>query len=318
MRERIISFVIPCYRSEATIGNVINEIVCEMRSHDKCEYEIIAVNDRSPDNVYEKLREIARENRRVKVIDLAKNMGKHAAMMAGYSVVTGDIIVNLDDDGQCPLDHLWELLAPLGQGYDISIAKYPKKMESAFKRFGSAVNALMARVLIGKPNDLVISNFSAMKRFVCEELIRYENAYPYIDGLFLRTTSNIANVEMEERKRISGSTGYTFSKSLKLWVNGFTSFSVKPLRIATVLGLFISLMGFLFALSVIIRKIFYPEIAAGYSSLMAVQLFIGGIVMLLLGLIGEYVGRIYISINNSPQYVIRETINCEVKSNAEG
>ncbi len=304
-----LSFVIPCYRSENTIEDVLQEINTIVSKYPTYEYEIIMVNDCSPDNVYVKLKEIAKMNRLVKVIDLAKNMGKHAAMMAGYSKVTGDIIVNLDDDGQCPLDQLWNLLKPLEEGWDISIAKYPHKKENAFKRFGSMVNTLMARWIIGKPKDLYISNFSAMKRFVCQEMLRYQNAYPYIDGLFLRTTSNITNVEMEERERISGSTGYTFVKSLKLWVNGFTSFSVKPLRLATILGFFVAFTGFTAALYVIIRKIMFPEIAAGYSSLMAVILLIGGIIMVLLGIIGEYIGRIYICINNSPQYVIRETIN---------
>lgn len=313
--KKMISFVIPCYRSENTIEGVITEIRHEMEYHKEVPYEIITVNDRSPDHVFQVLNALAAEDPQVKVIDLAKNMGKHAAMMAGYSVVSGDIIVNLDDDGQCPLDHLWELLAPLDKGYDISIAKYPRKMESAFKRFGSCINTLMARAVIGKPKDLAMSNFSAMRRFVCQELMRYRNAYPYIDGLFLRTTSNIANVEMEERERVSGSTGYTFLKSLKLWVNGFTAFSVKPLRLATVAGFFTSLFGFVFAIFVVVRKMLHPELAAGYSSLMAVLLFIGGIIMLCLGLIGEYVGRIYISINNSPQYVIRDKINCEGPSN---
>jgi len=308
--ENKISFVIPCYRSENTIKNVIDEITLEMTTHPECDYEIIAVNDRSPDKVFDVLQGIADENRRVKVIDLAKNMGKHAAMMAGYSVVTGDIIVNLDDDGQCPLDHLWELIAPLDEGYDISIAKYPKKMESVFKRVGSNINALMARFVIGKPKDLFISNFSAMKRFVCRELIRYKNAYPYIDGLFLRTTSSIINVEMEERERVSGSTGYTFLKSMKLWINGFTAFSVRPLRTATLLGLIVALTGFIYGIFIVIQKLLHPDILVGYSSLMAVILFVGGIIMLLLGMIGEYVGRIYICINSSPQYVIRDRINC--------
>lgn len=311
MEEKKISFVIPCYRSEATIENVICEIICEMKTHDKYDYEIIAVNDRSPDNVYDKLREIAKANQRVKVVDLAKNMGKHAAMMAGYSKVTGDIIVNLDDDGQCPLDRLWDLLAPLNEGYDIAIAKYPQKKETWFKRFGSHLNSVMAKTIIGKPSELSISNFSAMKRFICKEMMRYRNAYPYIDGLFLRTTSNIINVEMEERERLSGTTGYTFLKSLKLWVNGFTAFSVKPLRIATLLGFIVALLGFAYGIYIIVRRILNPEILMGYSSLMAVLLAIGGVIMLLLGMIGEYVGRIYISINNSPQYVIRSTINCE-------
>ena len=150
-----------------------------------------------------------------------------------------------------------------------------------------------------------------MKRFVCEELIRYQNAYPYIDGLFLRTTSNIKNVEMEERERASGTTGYTFLKSLKLWVNGFTTFSVKPLRLATVLGSVVALIGFIYGLYIIVRRILNPEMLVGYSSLMAVLLFVSGIIMLMLGLIGEYIGRIYISINNSPQYVIRDEVNFE-------
>lgn len=152
-----------------------------------------------------------------------------------------------------------------------------------------------------------------MRRFVCDELIRYRNAYPYIDGLFLRTTSNIVNVKMEERERLSGTTGYTFMKSLKLWVNGFTAFSVKPLRLATLLGFIVALLGFAFGIYIVVRKIMNPAMLIGYSSLMTVLLCIGGIVMLLLGVIGEYVGRIYISINNSPQYVIRETINLEEK-----
>lgn len=311
MRERKISFVIPCYRSEHTIEGVIDEIKYAMNIHPECEFEIVTVNDRSPDDVLSVLKALAKENRNIKVIDLAKNMGKHAALMAGFSKVTGDIIVNLDDDGQCPIDQLWNLLDPLDEGADISIAKYPQKKESRFKRFGSGVNTLMARMIIGKPKGLAMSNFSAMKRFVCEELIRYRSAYPYIDGLYLRTTSSIANVVMEERERLSGTTGYTFLKSLKLWVNGFTAFSVRPLRAATAIGFIVALSGFLYGLYIVVKKILNPAMLVGYGSIMAALLFIGGTIMLLLGMLGEYVGRIYICINNSPQYVIRDTINCE-------
>lgn len=306
---RKISFIVPCYKSEDTIEGVITEIQRTVEN-EVC-YEIITVNDSSPDNVLCVLKRIAGKNASIKVVDLAKNMGKHAALMAGYSQAEGEVIVGVDDDGQCPLDKLWELLKPLDQGYDISIARYPIKKQSMFKNFGSSVNALMARLLIGKPKDLQLSNFYAMKRFVCDEILRYQNPYPYIDGLFLRTTSKIANVDMEERERVSGTTGYTFYKSLKLWVNGFTAFSVKPLRLATVLGFVVAFFGFILAFRTVIMRIFHPEVAAGYSSLMASILFIGGIIMLLLGIIGEYVGRIYISINNSPQYVIREIITAE-------
>lgn len=305
------SFVIPCYHSELTIKDVIDEIRCKMMECSDWDYEIIAVNDCSPDNVLLRLKDLAENNGKLKVIDLAKNSGKHAAVMAGYSVAKGDIIVNLDDDGQCPMDKLWDLIEPLNNGYDISMAKYPVKKQSAFKNFGSKINSLMAQFLIGKPRNLYLSNFSAMKRFVVDEIKKYDKPYPYMDGLMLRTSSQIANVDMEERERAAGVGHYTFIKSLKLWLNGFTAFSVKPLRISTVLGAICALIGFVFGTVTIINKLIHPEMQAGYSSTMAVLLFIGGMIMMMLGMIGEYIGRIYICINNSPQYVIRETVNID-------
>ncbi len=305
----MISFVIPCYYSELTIKSVVAEIQTIMLERKNFNYEIIAVNDCSPDNVLDVLRKLSFNENQLKVIDLAKNVGKHAAMMAGYSVVLGDIIVNLDDDGQCPMNKLWDLIEPLQNGYDISIARYPHQKQSAFKNFGSEVNSLMEKILIGKPKALHLANFSALKRFVVDEIVKYKNPYPYMSGLFLRTTSKICNVDMEERERLAGVGHYTFIKSLRLWLNGFTAFSVKPLRISTILGAVCAIIGFLFGILTIINKIIHPEIQAGYSSTMAILLFIGGMIMMMLGMIGEYIGRIYICINNSPQYVIRDKIN---------
>lgn len=306
------SFVIPCYCSDALVGDVLNEITAVLREKNEYQYEIIAVNDASPDQVLDVLKKRAKINKNIKILDLAKNCGKHAALMAGYRYSRGDIIISLDDDGQCPLEHLWDLIEPLENGYDISIAKYPVKKQSAFKNFGSHMNNLMACALLKKPRDLQISNFSAMKRFICLEILNYQNPYPYIDGLFLRSTGKIANVLMEERERAVGTSGYTFWKSLSLWLNGFTAFSVRPLRVATALGGIISAFGFLFGIWVVVSKLLHPEIMAGYSSLMAVLLFVGGMIMILLGLIGEYIGRIYICLNNSPQYVIRERTNFDL------
>ena len=138
---------------------------------------------------------------------------------------------------------------------------------------------------------------------------KYDKPFPYLSGLLLRTTSKICNVDMIERERAAGVGHYTFIKSLKLWLNGFTAFSVKPLRISTVLGAICALIGFVFGIITVVNKLLHPEMQAGYSSTMAVILFIGGMIMMMLGMIGEYIGRIYICINNSPQYVIRNTIN---------
>ena len=318
MKPNKLSFVIPCYGSEHTIEYVINEILEVVSQRNGYEYEIICVNDASPDNVLSVLKKIAEKNHRVKVVDLAKNFGKHSAVMAGYSLVTGDYVVNLDDDGQCPMDRLWDLVDPLVEDQaDMTMAEYPKKKQSALKNFGSHVNSLMSRTLINKSKELQFSNFSVMKSYVIHEIIKYDNPYPYLEGLILRTTNRILNVRMEERGRYADKGNFTLIKSLSLWFNGFTAFSVKPLRIATFIGLVCSLLGFVAGIIVVIRKLVNPHIAMGYSSTMAIILFIGGMLMLMLGMIGEYIGRIYISINNSPQYVIRNTINIKLEKDNE-
>lgn len=305
-----ISFVIPCYGSQLTISEVIEEIILVMSQRPEHSFEVIAVNDSSPDEVFDVLKKIAFEDRRIKVIDLARNQGKHAALMAGYSIVRGDVIVNLDDDGQCPMDRLWDLVDSLSDKADIAMAGYLKKEQSLFKNFGSKINDVMAQILLNKPSEMQLSNFSAVKRFVIDEIRRYKNPFPYLDGLFLRSTNRIVNIPMKERKREIGKGNYTFRKSLSLWLNGFTAFSVKPLRFASIMGFFCAFIGFVFGAYVIIKKIMNPDVLIGYSSIMAVLLFIGGLCMGMIGMLGEYVGRIYISINNAPQYVIRETINC--------
>ena len=305
----LLSFVIPCYKSEKTVSSVIDEIISIVVKKPDYDYEILAVNDCSPDNVYDVLLTLAKNNSKIKVIDLAKNVGKHAALMAAFSVIKGDYIVCVDDDGQCPVDNLWKLLEPLDKGYDMSVAKYPKKKQSGFKNLGSRMNALMTRILLDKPKEFVFSNFVARKRFVCESIINYKNPYPYLEGLSLNVTHNIAFVPMEERDRISGTSGYSFRKSISLWLNGFTAFSVKPLRVSSLIGLICAVAGFIFGLITIIRKLLISNISVGWSSTVSIMLFIGGLIMLMLGMIGEYIGRIYISINNSPQFVIRATMN---------
>lgn len=306
-----LSFVIPCYGSQDTIESVILELEQVMCERSDYSYEIICVNDGSPDNVLAVLRQLTQTHDKLIVVDLAQNMGKHAAVMAGYSLVTGDYVVVLDDDGQCPANELWRLYDALGDYYDIAMADYPVKKQSAFKNFGSGVNARMSEILLEKPKDVKFTNFCILRRYVVDEIKKYKNPYPNLDGLSLRTTKRITNVKMEERERIAGKGNFNFFRSISLWMNGFTAFSVKPLRISTILGVLTAAIGFIVGIIVVVRRLIYPEIPMGYSSLMAAILFIGGIIMIMLGLIGEYIGRIYICINNSPQYVIREILRGE-------
>ena len=268
----------------------------------------VLVNDCSPDDTYEVIKKLCKENDNITGIDLAKNFGQHSALMAGFRHAKGDIMICLDDDGQTPAQEADKLIKAIEEGADVVYAKYVHKHHSGFRNFGSHINELMTRVMLGKPKDLFVSSYFAVKRFIAEEIIRYEHAYPYVIGLVLRSTKNIVNVEVNHRDRWLGVSGYTLGKLLNLWFNGFTAFSVKPLRIATMSGVVFAVLGFLYGIYTIMKKIFIhpPGLVTGFSALMSVLVFMGGMLMLMLGLVGEYMGRMYLSMNRSPQYVIRE------------
>lgn len=303
-----VSFVIPCYRSSLTIGNVVKEIQDTMNSMAGYSFEIILVNDCSPDDTFDVIRKLCEENKNICGVNLAKNFGQHAALMAGFCQVTGDILVCLDDDGQTPADEVGKLLAEIEAGQDVVYASYEHKKHSSFRNFGSWVNEKMLQFLLGKPKELYVSSYFAARRFIVDEMLRYENAYPYVIGLVLRSTKRIVNVPVSHREREIGTSGYTLGKLLALWFNGFTAFSTKPLRIATASGTVFAGLGFLYALYTIIKKFVNPAVPMGFSSLMSAILIIGGLILLVLGLVGEYIGRMYICMNSAPQYVIRDLV----------
>lgn len=307
--KQLVSFVIPCYRSAQTVGGVVQEIRESMAALPQYRYEIVLVNDASPDDTFETIRALCRENRDICGVNLARNFGQHAALMAGFRYVRGDIVVCLDDDGQTPAGEAGKLLSEIEAGSDVVYAKYTNKRHSGFRNFGSRINELMTRVMLGKPKELYLSSYFAAKRFVVEEMLRYENPYPYVIGLVLRTTKKITNVEVTHREREVGASGYTMGKLLGLWFNGFTAFSVKPLRVATVIGVLSACAGFVYGIFTIVKKFINPAVPVGFSALMAAVVFFCGLILLMLGIIGEYIGRIYISMNNSPQYVIRECLD---------
>lgn len=309
-----VSVVIPCYCSEKTISSVVQRTETVMENHPLYDYEIICVNDCSPDGTLSVLHSLATMNKKIKVLDLARNFGQHSALMAGFNYVTGDVVVCLDDDGQTAPEDMFRLIAKIEEGYDVSSARYVQEHRSLLRRLGSKVSMAMSHRLVGMPKNIELNSFCAFKRFVSDEVIKYKNAYPFVHGLMLRATRNIANVEMVRSERESGSSGYTLGKLLGLWLNGFTAFSVAPLRLAGIIGAIVAVAGFVYGAFVVVRKLMVPGISAGYSSIMAVVLFFFGLNMLFMGLIGEYIGRSYICINEAPQYVIKELVNIEEQS----
>ena len=305
-----ISIVIPCYGSESTIEDVVKEIIETLEKRNNS-YEIILVNDCSPDNVWEKIVQLSKQNPKVKGVCLAKNFGQHSALMAGYRCVTGDVVISMDDDGQTPADEMYKLVDKMDEGYDVVYATYDNKKHSGFRNFGSKVNDYMCEKLLGKPKGLMVTSYFAARRFVIEEICRYRNPYTYVIGLVFRTTNNIGMVPVTHRARVQGNSGYTLKKLLGLWMNGFTAFSVKPLRIATMSGVVFAIIGFLYVIYILINKCTNPAVPIGWSSTIAAIMIVGGVILCMLGMIGEYLGRMYISINDAPQYVIKELTDDE-------
>lgn len=306
-----LSFVIPCYRSEKTIEGVVSEIKASVSQRPEVDYEIVMVSDHSPDNVYSVIGRLCREDpSHVRGLELARNFGQHSALMAGYSRATGDFVFSLDDDGQTPVDALYDMLDRLVKGgYDVVYGTYDSKKHNIFRNMGSWLNDLMTVWLLGKPSGLKVTSFFVVRRFVIREMLNYLGPYPYLYGLVFRVTKNIGTVSVKHRARRIGESGYSFTKLLGLWMNGFTAFSVKPLRLASYLGFMCALVGFGFGIWAVVNKLYiHPDAPVGYSSIMATMLFIGGMLMLILGLIGEYIGRIYICINRSPQFVVSKEV----------
>ena len=303
-----ISFVIPCYNSQNTLAEVVHEIVHTIRALADYNYEIILVNDGSPDHTLDLIQNLVSQNSHIIGINFSKNFGQHAALMAGLRRAKGDVMICLDDDGQTPADEMAKLLEKIEEGYDVVYASYDHKKHSPFRNWGSFLNSKMTEIMLGKPKDLSVTSYFAARRYVIEEAIRYEQCYPYIIGLILRTTKNICNVPVHHRQRSEGNSGYSLAKLFSLWLNGFTSFSVKPLRIASYFGCISACCGFLYLIYIIANHFINRAAPLGWSSTMAILLILGGIILIVLGLIGEYVGRIYMCTNASPQYVIRDII----------
>ena len=303
--------MVPCYNSSESIRHVVELTMEEMEKMNRREFEFVLVNDYSSSpKTMPVLKKLAEEYPCVTVLNLAKNAGQHNAIMAGLNYAKGDILIGMDDDMQTHPSQLPYLFEELEKGYDIVYGYYPEKKHSAFRNFGSWVNYISVRILIGKPKELKTSSYWVARKFVRDSVIEYQAPYAYIQGLFLRTTRNISCIPIQHFQREEGESNYTFKRLLKLWSN-IIGFSITPLRLTEYCGFGLSLLSIIAAVVVLIRKILNPAMALGWPSLMIVICFFSGIQLMFLGLIGEYIGRMFLGLNRQPQYVIREVIRQE-------
>lgn len=309
----LVSIVIPCYNSEHTIGEVVDLCMEEFAKMDGYECEMILVNDFSRDGTFEAIRRAAEKYPNVTGISLAKNFGQHAAIMAGLHYVRGELVVGMDDDMQNHPSQIRQFLEKEKEGYDVVFGVFQERKFGFMKNLTGAVSRFLLWHLLERPKGIQMSSFWLARRYVIEKVKEYEGNNAFIQLLFFRTTHNMANIEIEHYEREVGQSNYTFRKGLKLFMS-FMNYSTIPLRLSTVFGVLFSMAGFIAALVVLIHKLVDPSVAVGWSSLMCAMLILFGIVFLMLGILGEYVGKLILTSSKTPQYVIRDIVNEERKT----
>jgi undecaprenyl-phosphate 4-deoxy-4-formamido-L-arabinose transferase len=303
-----VSLVIPVFNGARTLRPLVARLLEELA--ERHDLEIVLVNDGSEDDSAALCRELARTDPRVRFVNLARNFGEHNAVMAGLRYAGGECAVILDDDFQNPPSEVTKLVEKLAEGFDVVFARYEKKQHPWFRNLGSRFNNTVASVMLGKPRDLYLSSFKALNRFLIDEITRYTGPYPYVDGLVLRATRSWATVLVRHDPRADGPSNYTFGRLVRLWLNMFTNFSILPLRVASLAGLVFALLGLALAVGFVVEKLRHPDLPAGWASLAVIVLTISGVQLFALGMIGEYLGRLFLQDNGTPIFVVRETVNC--------
>jgi glycosyltransferase involved in cell wall biosynthesis len=300
-----LSFVIPLYNSAATIGALVKTIE---RLTVTGGHEIVLVNDGSADGTRAVCEALVREAAvPIVYVEHARNFGEHNAVLSGWRQASGAHIVNLDDDGQNPPEEavrLWQHAT--ANGLDVVFGHYDVKQHSAFRNFGSWFTNRMTDWALDKPPGFYLSSFRCVSAFVAKQVVGYAGPYPYIDGLLLQITQRIGSITVRHDRRTAGESGYTFRRLLRLWLSAWLNFSLLPLRAATALGL-VTALGGIIGFGIVVW-LWYENRgpAYGWGWVTSAVLLFSGAQLVMLGLIGEYLGRMFLAINQRPQSVVRD------------
>lgn len=305
----LISVAIPCYKSSKTIEKVVNEIRSEITKKAGYDYQIILVNDYPFDNTFSVISKLCQEDKKIVGVNLSRNFGQSSAKLAAIPYVKGDVLVYMDDDGQHPAEGIIPLAEKVMEGYDVVYAHFKNKQHNAFKRITSSINAKISEMNGTRVKGVHVSSFYAISRFAVDAYEGYNSPFPSMMGYLNTLIGKVTDIEMPHRPRMEGTSNYTLKKLLKLWITGFTNFSVGPIHLIALLGIAIAALGVLTGFVLVICKLVNPEIMAGYVGTTSVLMIIGGLILFALGFIGEYIGRIYMTVSNLQQYKVRETIN---------
>jgi len=304
----MISVVIPVYRSQHILSELCRRLECVLGSLGE-DYEVIFSVDCSPDRSFAILKELASRNSRLKPILLRKNVGYDNAIMAGLNFVRGRRVVIMDDDLQHAPEDIPALLRAAESGSDVVYAGFPEKKQSLLKNLGSWFNDQAANIILDKPGSVYLSPFKAVSREVVDEIVKYSGPFPYIDGLIFQMTSAITQIPIAHHARASGEGGHGLLRSARIWLNFCTTFSILPLRASVYCGFLISAAAFLYSARVLVRRLAGGTAPEGWVSIMLGIAILGGIQLIALGVLGEYIGRTYMNINRKPQFVVKDKVN---------
>lgn len=305
MKTVDLSIVIPVYNSQNCLDELNNQITAEL--HDTS-YELILVNDKSPDNSWEKIVALTKINPHIKGISLKKNSGQDNAIMAGLGLATGDHVVIMDDDLQHSPADISKLYEKCVEGYDIVYGFFAQKKQTIWKNAGSKLNEHFAELFLKKPKGLYLSPFKVMRRSLVKEIKEYKGPFPYIDGIILSLTSNIAQVQLEHRKRFTGKSNYNLLRSVSVFLKHVTGYSLYPLRFATIMGIMAAGLSFLLGGYFVVDYLTNSRRVEGWITLVLLSVFFNGLILMCVGLIGEYVGRIYLTVTSKRQFVIDQIV----------
>jgi undecaprenyl-phosphate 4-deoxy-4-formamido-L-arabinose transferase len=299
-----LSIVVPVYRGANTIAKLVEEL---SRLTPEGGLEIILVNDGSPDNSDEVCRALLQTaSVPLTYIEHARNFGEHNAVMSGLRHARGAYVINMDDDLQNPPEEVVRLFDHARNGnWDVVYTRYAIKQHAGWRNLGSRFANRVADVLLDKPKGLYLSSFRCMAALVVREVTQYNGPYPYIDGLIMQVTRRIDSIEVRHYPRVEGRSNYTLTRLVRLWLNLATSFSLIPLRLAVFAGAGMAALGVIGAVATIIEALFLSQTPTGWASTMVVLLLVGGVQSMILGVLGEYVGRTFLTANGKPQGAVR-------------
>ena len=307
MSAPALSFVIPLYNSAATIGSLVKDIE---RLSIAGGHEIVLVNDGSADQTSAVCRDLVRDARvPIIYVEHSRNFGEHNAVLTGWRHATGTYVVNLDDDGQNPpaeAARLWE--HAVKEQLDVVFGHYEVKQHSLFRNFGSWFTNRMTDWALDKPQGFYLSSFRCVSGFITRQVAEYTGPYPYLDGLLLQVTQRIGSITVRHDKRTAGQSGYTFRRLLRLWLSAWLNFSLLPLRAATLLGLITAVAGLVGFAFVVLLWFENRGPAYGWGWVTSAVLLFSGAQLVMLGLIGEYLGRMFLTVNQRPQAVVRDVV----------